>query len=593
MIARITLVLLFATLTASCGGGSSSTPNEPNPVPPPITPPSTNVQPSLSNVVANIQSIGLYEKIEWSIDANAQYDNPFDIRDVSLNALFTAPNGDETTVAGYWDTRRGWILRFAPPLTGQWQYAITITDSGGTSDAVTGEFAVTQSTSKGMIKVANQINPDYSPRYFLHQDGSEFYGIGHSDTFAIFRNSDTADRFIATLKNAKENYYVWWPQYYFPITQNSYQSFNLGNIEVIDDVIEKTEQADLKLVFTIWDHSQLRNNSHPWSDGRWQTHNGFRQLTSATDFFTDEEAWQWQQNLYRYIIARWGHSSAIAMWQTVSEIDGTNAFENSNAWHQKVNDYFKTNDPYQHPTTGSMAGDKTWPEGHRVMDAPQVHIYRDLLTDKDDARSPAKVIESASVIADYTQNMWQDNAKPNWIGEFGVINHPVNQDENYYPEVFHQALWSALAAGAAMTPAEWNDFSDWGQLTSSMITSLQHFATFVDRLSLAKWNPSPLIITSPNNTKAWGVGSEQGGVIWLQDTTLQGESVTTIREQRLPTTPSFIEVNNLPAGDYQITPYNIQQGEFLSPLSITCQMNVPCLITVPAYLGDVALLIMR
>ena len=82
-------------------------------------------------------------------------------------------------------------------------------------------------------------------------------------------------------------------------------------------------------------------------------------------------------------------------------------------------------------------------------------------------------------------------------------------------------------------------------------------------------------------------------MIWLQDTTLQGETITAIRDQRLPTTPFSIEVNNLPAGDYQITPYITQQGEFLTPLSITCPSNAPCLITVPEFLGDVALLITR
>ncbi|MGB0833456.1 MAG: DUF5060 domain-containing protein [Psychrobium sp.] len=583
------LFLSLSLVLMGCGGSSSSQTTTPTPEPTPPAPPI--IAPEITNAVSDKQTTGRYQKIEWQLDINASYDNPFDQRQVSVDARFISPNSETHDINGYWDIRRGWIVRFAPNQIGNWKVNFSVTTPNQQSAEVNQQFNVTASNEKGIIQVANQIDSAYSPRYFMHQDGSEFYGIGHSDAFSIFRNSDTADRLLARMKTANENYFVWWPFFYFSMVETNYNNFNLQNTEMIDEVIEKTEQAGLTLVFTLWDHSQLRDNNHPWSDGRWHRNNGFNQLTNANEFFTDEEAWQWQQNLYRYIIARWGHSSAIAMWQTVSEIDGTNAFENANNWHQKINDYFKENDPYRHPITASMAGDKTWPEGHAVMDVPQVHIYRDLLTDKDDARSPAKVIESASIIANYTSNMWQAQAKPNWIGEFGVINHPVNQDEDYYPEVFHNALWSALASGAAMTPAEWNDFSDWGQVTAEMTTTLQHFATFVDRLSLAKWNPSPLNITSPNGIKAWGIASEQGGMIWLQDTTLQSESISNIRLRRQTTAQLTIELNNMPAGDYQVAPYNTQLGEFLAPLSVTCQSNTPCLIAVPEFVGDVALLI--
>lgn len=585
---RLLFIISISLSLIACGGSSSSQAVNP-PVPAPT--PNADVRPQLLNIQANTQTIGLYEKIEWKITANAEHNNPFDRRDISLDARFTSPNNQQVSVAGYWDTREGWMLRFAPNQVGTWQFAITMTNKSGTSEQRIGQFNVTSSGKKGWIQPANLINASYSSRYFLHQDGSEFYGIGHSDTFAIFRNSDTAEQLLARMKNAKENYFVWWPFYYFSMVVNDYQNYHLLNTEAIDDVIEKTEQANMKLVFTLWDHSQLRDNNHPWENGRWHTHNGFNRLTNANDFFTNNEAWQWQQNLYRYIIARWGHSSAIAMWQTVSEVDGTNAFEHTNTWHQKITNYFKEHDPYGHPVTASMAGDKSWPEGHQVMDVPQVHIYRDLLTDKDNARSPAKIIDSASIIASYTQQMWQSQPKPNWIGEFGVINHPINPDQNYYPEVFHNALWAALSSGSAMTPAEWNDFSDWGNITSSMTTTLQHFSTFVERLSLAKWAPSPLTITVPTEMKAWGIASEQGGMIWLQDIQLRGESITQIRSQRQPTSPINIEINNLKAGDYQITPYRTQEGEFLTAFTVSCQAASPCVIAIPSFVNDIALLI--
>ena len=58
------------------------------------------------------------------------------------------------------------------------------------------------------------------------------------------------------------------------------------------------------------------------------------------------------------MIACWGFSRAIGLWQIVSEIEGTNGEVKKDSWHQKVNDYFVRHDPYRHPTTASMGGDQ-------------------------------------------------------------------------------------------------------------------------------------------------------------------------------------------------------------------------------------------
>ncbi len=175
--------------------------------------------------------------------------------------------------------------------------------------------------------------------------------------------------------------------------------------------------------------------------GHWQLgQNGFNQLGDLQSFFTSPEAWAWQENFYRYIIARWGYSPAIGMWQTVSEINGTNAYDQTDPWHKKVNDYFVANDPYRHPTTASSraaAADISWPEGHKVMDAPQVHIYDPLNNNP---------VGAASVLAQWTSTMWNEAAKPNWVGEFGTPG------DAYYPELFHNSIWAALGCRCSHDP---------------------------------------------------------------------------------------------------------------------------------------------
>ena len=58
-----------------------------------------------------------------------------------------------------------------------------------------------------------------------------------------------------------------------------------------------------------------------------------------------------QKNFYRYLLARWGYSRAIAGWVAVVEIDGTTGYVLNSAqtttWATKLKSYFVTNDLYR------------------------------------------------------------------------------------------------------------------------------------------------------------------------------------------------------------------------------------------------------
>ncbi len=581
-------VLLLLALLATIAWVAACSSQQPSPIPPatpttkpllaPAQPtPTTGPRPTIAGVTLDRAELGRYEALELTVDLEATYANPYDARQIRLDGLFTAPDGSEWRVPGFWDGDGSWRLRFTPSQEGEWRYQVTVQDAHGASQPAEGAFQVTASDRHGWLQVGSWVDPAYSPRYLVYHDGTPFYGVGHADALNILIDGFHLERGVGLFEDmqaAGENYVVWWPMYAMSPVNNSYDAYSVQNLKVIDTIVRNAEQRGIHLVFTLWDHPQLRDNTHAWGDGRWATTNGFRRLGDIDSFFSGDEAWAWQENLYRYLIARWGYSPAIGLWQTVSEVNGTNAYEQTDPWHERVNAYFAANDPYRHPTTASKSGDVDWLAGWLAMDVPQVHLY-----EFDDG-----AVAAAAVIADWTQQMWDAAAKPNWIGEFGVT------DAAQYPELFHNAIWAALGAGAAMTPAEWNSGGAWGRLTDDMKADLGRLAQFVAEVPLAHWNPHAVSISSSDPAvRGWGVAGEEGGLIWVQDAALEGQPIAAVRANTTARSGVQIAVDGLAAGVYAATPYDTWQGVFLEPLSLTCSAGQPCTLTLPDFTADIAI----
>jgi hypothetical protein len=537
--------------------------------------------PAISSVEADRNEVPRYESVELTLNVDAQYSNPYDVRNISVDAIFTSPDGKDMAIPGFWDGEGSWKIRFTPSQEGLWTYSMTVRDARGNSLPYLGELPVASSDLHGWIQPGHLFDPSYTGRYFVHHDGTPFYGVGHADALNILIDGfDPTEgvRLFDVMKEANENYVVWWPLYTNSPVNSSYEDYSVANMKVIDMVVRDAEKEGIFLVFTIWDHPQLRDENHPsWDTGNW-SRNGFSKLSSLEEFFVSDEAWAWQENLYRYIIARWGYSRAIGLWQTVSEINGTNALDQTDPWHEKVNAYFVSNDPYRHPTTASGSGEVDWAAGHMAMDVPQVHLYEW----NDDA------VGAAAHAAEWTSRMWDRVERPNWIGEFGVTGN------TYYPELFHNSIWAALASGAALTPAEWNSGGSWGRMTPEMNADISRFAQFVSDLPLAQWNPSKLEIkSSDSEVRAWGVAGKAGGLFWVQDFSLEGSPIDIVRGEMTLRTDVQVNVRGLTAGSYTIQPYDTWQGIYLNEISMECTDGEACVIDLPDFTSDMAFKVVR
>jgi hypothetical protein len=138
--------------------------------------------------------------------------------------------------------------------------------------------------------------------------------VGHCNAFDVMSYGWDANKgftLFDRMAEHGENTLVYWPIYSNPFFATRYDHYSLPDLKVIDLVVEDAARKSIYLVFTVWGHGLLRDSSHPWGNGLWETHNGFRALGSLDSFFTSAEAWAWQEDLYRYFTARWGYSPAI------------------------------------------------------------------------------------------------------------------------------------------------------------------------------------------------------------------------------------------------------------------------------------------
>ncbi len=580
----ILFMVSAAVLAAGCGGNQTAVPDPPTaPAATPIEPtaaPTVVALPKITAVELDRSEAPRYDSIEMKLAVEADYTNPYDARQVSLDGVFKSPDGKEMKVPGFWDGEAAWRIRFTPSQEGEWNYQLFVRDGRGVSLPAEGKFTVTSSELHGWLQIGNWVNPEYSSRYLVYHDGAPFYGVGHGDAVSILADGLSLEQGIGLfdlMKAAGENYVVWWPLYSNSPVDSAYDQYSVPNMKVIDLVVKDAQKKGVFLIFTIWDHRELRAEGHAWGNPNWEG-NGFSKLSDIDSFFTSADSWVWQENFYRYVIARWGYSPAIGMWQTVSEINGTNAYKQTDPWHEKVNAYFAANDPYRHPTTASMSGDVDWPKGFAAMDAPQVHVY----ALENDA------VKAAKIIANWTGTMWTHEAKPNWIGEFGADGNA------YYPELFHNSIWAALASGAALTPAEWNDRRTWMQMSPEMYADTKRLAQFVIELPLAELNPAALQISgSDAQVRAWGVAGKEGGLIWAQDFSLEGKPIEEVRKAETLRKGVQLEVEGMTSGTYSVRPYDTWQGAYLDAFDVVCAEGQTCKITLPDFKADLAFKVER
>lgn len=394
-----------------------------------------------------------YERTDFEIRLTARYDNAYLQEQVALDMLITTPSGDERLLPCYWvegasGAESRWEARFMPQQAGRYTCRFRLTEQGReTSLSKPVRLDVqTEAVSRGILRLR-----DYWT--LAYDDGTPFRGIAENICWESRANDDS--RFFKALHEQHDKYNydymlplfarnggnfvrVWMCGFNFPIDQQDHFNnlryepseayYNPSAVARLDHFVDLCERLGIHAMLCM----------------------GQGAVRADREFFTGEEQARRYMNRLRYIVARWGYSPAIGMWEFFNEIDNIQYRDANNpipdadivAWHARMSKYLKSIDPYEHPVTTSISHrDLEGLNAVSDIDINQKHIYRNT------GIIPAEILRYENRFG-----------KPYVIGEFGYEWDWSKNFDEFGEEMdrdFRRGLWYGIFSPTPLTPMSW------------------------------------------------------------------------------------------------------------------------------------------
>jgi hypothetical protein len=279
----------------------------------------------------------------------------------------------------------------------------------------------------------------------------------------------------------------------------------------LDRLLEKCQKREIYMMLTLDYHGVFKPTLDGWgSNDNWRRNpyniaNG-GPCKTPQEFFINAEANRMYKNRLRYMVARWGYSTNLAIWEFWNEIDNVMTGQGVPAedivnWHQEMADYLKQLDPYKHLVSTSVVYSEMpglWDINN--LDITQHHNY-----------GPTDNMQQS--ILDYTGRF----KKPDVVGEFALgwkgpgKDHPAE----LYEGEFHRGMWRGFFSPTPILPMTW-----WWQWHYEQ-NHFYHFKPLAEFIALMdKYNantPEEMTVTS-TNPGVETLGLQSGGkmfYIWI------------------------------------------------------------------------------
>ncbi len=448
------------------------------------------------------RKIPVGNKFELSFPLDAVYTNPFDPDEIKVDAQITCPDGQKInhpifffsefkydTNKKQWAKTRGasgWKLRFSPSQTGMYKVTLTAKDKSGEKSVNAGNFVAVGSNWPGRIRVSRQ-------NLFALEfaNGKAYYPLGPNiplwgatvKEYARHNLGLLLDR-MQMVAAAGGNYTRLRADSYFqaielPLLPKSgflgHGWYNQARCYEIDRIFAAAEKLGIRLQYCIY-NSNIITGQHATRD--WARpfcltlkENG-GPCDDAKGFWKSEKMRQLTQKRLRYIVARWGYSSALLAWEFFNETELCST--ESLAWHKRMSEFLRKLDPYKHLITTSThkvnrENARAW--NLKDIDIVQTHLY-------------GGIHNNVLAIKELIANEHGYVSKPYLLGEWGIAAGKENNDYQMKdPEgvSMHNAIWSMAMNGGC-------GISSWYIANLEKYNLYNHYKTFSNWGHDVPWN---------------------------------------------------------------------------------------------------------
>ena len=408
----------------------------------------------IKSVIPSAAKVKQYDPIFFVVTFEGEkWENPYLQEEAALDMMITTPSGKEIVLPAFFKGTNGgemhsvWEARFTPQEKGKYTYHFRYTKAGEVADETA---PATFKSVAGKLKGFLHVRDNWT---LVYDNGEPFRGVGinlcwesrtqdDSKFFSDLHEQHHRFNFDAMLPDFAQNggnfTRMWICDWNFPIDRQTgfnnprytetTEYMNESACARLDHVVNLAEDLDIKIMLCM----------------------GQGNVVADRNFFTKEESKVRYRNYLRYIVARWGYSPAIAMWEFFNEIDNVqhNAPEgvipaaDIVAWHDEMSTYLASLDPYQHIRTTSISHrDLEGLNDLKNIDINQKHIYN-----------------ATHVVPETIDAYVAKHNKHYIVGEVGYEWDWSKNFDDFADGMemdFRRAFWYGLFSQTSLTPMTW------------------------------------------------------------------------------------------------------------------------------------------
>lgn len=497
--------------------------------------------------------------------------NPYDPNQIKIQCDFTNSGNTYTRYGFYYrdftTQNNEWIeqptdyvyrVRFAPPTVGSWNVNIKIYVNNTLLETVYRYFSVFNKQNPGHLKMASG-----NLRKLQFTSGAPFFALGQNIGYAVPNNQPNCAsydcvtpysfnkqrEYVADLANNGGNFVrlrldalnglAEWPYKKQttndPTAPNRPLSSYLTNYNdnqrylwEMDKTFSLMEGTDIYCMLNLFPDQNFSvdgaydcGHTITWNNNPYNTITG-NDLAGCKSFFTNNQSKDTYRKWLYYIIARYGYSTRLGIWEMINETSGVantyswfinctpgnfamySPYNNESSFANDVNNwtcdmkyYLEQFYPW-HPTTTGNTGEEGLPHPS-CLNIWSSNQY-DGFIQADASKSGYGEYRDAN----YNPQRWDrakyfhSQSKPFIFGELG-LGDGMNFVDKYNDREFHNTLWATSMMGGIGSGLYWNDWEQSG--------GVNHRANFRAIHDFFTYNTNLNQTLSPQKAKDNGVGS--------------------------------------------------------------------------------------